>query len=112
MYESLLKWIEMLNLSTHSENDLSNGVELAELMNQISPQMFPNSWLQKIKFVDGDNWRLKVSNLKKIVEGVFDYYNEAMSISLTENLRPELILIAEKNDIVETGKLVQLILGG
>lgn len=57
-----------------------------------------------------DNLRIKKSNLKKVVDGVYDYY-EALSLSLTENLKPDLIKIAEKDDTVELGKLVQLILG-
>lgn len=130
MYESLLGWLKVLNLGELEEDeDIYNGgnlfrsmcihlsgicviflVLLGKLLNQIAPDIFSDSWLSKIKMDVKDNLRIKKSNLKKVVDGVFDYY-EALSLSLTENLKPDLIKIAEKNDIMELGKLVQLILG-
>lgn len=58
-----------------------------------------------------DNWRLKASNLKKIVDSVVLYYSDVLDLSLDAHLRPEAIKIAEFNDATELGKLLKLILG-
>jgi len=61
--------------------------------------------------VVGDNWRLKASNLKKIVDSVVLYYADMLDLSLDAHLRPEVVKIAEHNDAAELGKLLKLILG-
>ena len=38
-----------------------------------APDYFNESWLSKIKSEDVTNWRLKVSNLKKILKGILEY---------------------------------------
>lgn len=49
---------------------------IAEALTQIAPEYFTPAWVSKIKTDVGHNWRLKVSNLKKILEGVVgEYYN-------------------------------------
>lgn len=58
-----------------------------------------------------DNWRLKASNLKKIVDSVVLYYSDVLDLSLDAHLKPEVMKIAEMNDIVELEKLLKLILG-
>lgn len=50
--------------------ELSDGVAIAEALTQIAPEYFSTAWNSKIKTDVGHNWRLKVSNLKKILEGV------------------------------------------
>lgn len=54
---------------------------------------------------------LPVSNLKKIIETIFDYYGEILNITLNEFGRPNAMKIAETNDPNELGRLMQLILG-
>lgn len=61
--------------------------------------------------IPGDNWRLKASNLKKIVDSVVLYYSDVLDLSLDAHLRPEVIKIAEMNDVKELEKLLKLILG-
>lgn len=52
-----------------------------------------------------------MSNLKKIVEFLFDYYAEVLNIPLNDFIRPDVMRIAEKNDQNEMSRLLQLILG-
>lgn len=73
--------------------------------------MFPDSWLSKVKTDVGDNWRLKMSNVRKVIELIYDYYADVLNLSLTDFPRPEAQKIAEKNDEIELGRLLQLILG-
>lgn len=69
------------------------------------------SWLSKIKFEVGSNWRLKVSNLKKVTSSSMEYYSDSLNLALTDFTAPDVVKIAEKHDLVELGRLLQLILG-
>uniref|UniRef100_A0A182P9P5 Protein hook n=1 Tax=Anopheles epiroticus TaxID=199890 RepID=A0A182P9P5_9DIPT len=113
IYESLIRWLSVLNLSAPHETvqELSDGAALAQALNQIAPEVFTDSWLSKIKSDVGANWRLKVSNLRKIIEGIYVYYQDELSLNLSEELRPDALKIAEKGDPHELGRLLQLILG-
>lgn len=61
--------------------------------------------------IPGDNWRLKASNLKKIVDSIVLYFSDVLDLSLDAHLKPEVIKIAEFNDVVELEKLLKLVLG-
>ncbi|XP_058446464.1 protein hook isoform X1 [Malaya genurostris] len=113
IYESLIRWLGVLQLTAAHENvqQLSDGVALAQALNLIAPEIFSEGWLSKIKVDVGQNWRLKVSNLKKIIDGVYVYYQDILSLNLSEELRPDAMKIAEKCDGFELGRLLQLILG-
>ena len=52
-----------------------------------------------------------MSNLKKVVESIIDYFIEVLNITLNDYIRPDVMKIAEKNDQYELGRLLQLILG-
>lgn len=51
-------------------SEIFDGVLMAEALTQIAPDFFTPNWNSKIKPDVGSNWRLKVSNLKKIVERI------------------------------------------
>ncbi|KNC24501.1 Protein hook [Lucilia cuprina] len=113
MCQSLIEWFQTLNLTAlHStKEELSDGVALAQALNQFAPESFTDIWLSKIKTDVGSNWRLKMSNLKKVVEGLYDYYSDVLNYSLTEFPRPDAMRIAEKCDASEMERLLQLVLG-
>lgn len=52
-----------------------------------------------------------MSNLKKVVEGLYDYYCDVLNYSLSEFPRPDAMSIAEQGDSVELERLLQLVLG-
>lgn len=53
-----------------------------------------------------------MSNLKKVVESIIDYYMEVLNITLNSDfIRPDVMKIAEKHDKAELGHLLQMILG-
>ncbi|KAG7310525.1 hypothetical protein JYU34_003311 [Plutella xylostella] len=110
--DNLIKWLRTLNLTAKHGNplELSDGVAIAEALTQIAPEYFTPSWISKIKVVVGNNWRLKVSNLKKILDGVVDYHQDILNLSLQEFARPEVINIAEHADPADLGRLLQLVL--
>uniref|UniRef100_A0A2K5PBU6 Hook microtubule tethering protein 1 n=1 Tax=Cebus imitator TaxID=2715852 RepID=A0A2K5PBU6_CEBIM len=89
---------------------LTNGVAMAQVLHQIDVAWFNESWLSRIKEDVGDNWRIKASNLKKVLQGIMSYY-EFLGQQISEALIPDLNQITECSDPVELGRLLQLILG-
>lgn len=111
--ESLLQWAQTfeVDLPVDSVQVLSDGVALSRILNQIAPSFFDEQWLSRIKAEDVLNWRIKVSNLKKILKGVQDYYSDEIGLNFNDFQMPNLQAVAEQDDAVELGKLLQLILG-
>lgn len=109
--KSLIKWLQTLTPSkTRTVNEISNGVAIFQVLVQIAPEHF--SRLEpKIKCDVGSNWRLKVSNLKKIAESVVEYYQDVLNLQILDVGRPDCNKIGETSDIVQLGKLLRLILG-
>lgn len=110
--DNLINWLQTLNLKAKHGNpmELSDGVAIAEALTQIAPEYFTPSWNTKIKTDVGNNWRLKVSNLKKILEGVVDYHQDILNLSLQEFPRPDVVNIAETADPSDLRRLLQLVL--
>ncbi|EDX05453.1 protein hook [Drosophila simulans] len=114
MYYSLLEWFKTLNLNApHADAEsLADGVALAQALNQFAPESFTDAWLSKIKAsAVGSNWRLRMSNLKKVTQSVYDYYSDVLNYSLSDFSKPDLQRIAEKCDLGELERLLQLVLG-
>lgn len=49
----------------------------------------------KIKKDVASNWRLKVSNLKKILKGILDYYSEVLGQTIHDFHMPDVQAIGE-----------------
>ncbi|RWS24795.1 protein Hook 3-like protein, partial [Leptotrombidium deliense] len=77
-----------------------------------SPEYFDNEWKSKIKSeVSPDNWRLRVSNLKKIIDRITDYYNEILMQPLVPLFTlPDSNAIGKDSSSDDLGRLLQLIL--
>ncbi|KAG5681921.1 hypothetical protein PVAND_011324 [Polypedilum vanderplanki] len=111
MYESLIKWLKILDLSgaCDTSQDLSSGVALGELLALLVPN---SEYAPKIKNItNSDNWRLKASNLKKILDCIVLYYSDILDLSLEAHLKPDVMKVAESNDEIELIKLLKLLLG-
>ncbi|XP_058793882.1 protein Hook homolog 3-like [Phymastichus coffea] len=110
---SLIKWLNTFELcAPHSTpEDISTGVAIAEALVQIAPEWFTTTWHSKIKSDVGTNKHIKISNLKKIVEAVIEYYVECLSQPLSGYVKPDVQKISEHYDSIELKKLLQLILG-
>ncbi|NXN21999.1 HOOK3 protein, partial [Nycticryphes semicollaris] len=91
--------------------DLTSGVVMAQVLQKIDPAYFDENWLNRIKTEVGDNWRLKVSNLKKILKGLLDYNHEILGQQINDFTLPDVNLIGEHADAAELGRMLQLILG-
>ncbi|XP_034089063.1 protein Hook homolog 2-like isoform X2 [Gymnodraco acuticeps] len=110
--DSLLTWLQTFQVpSCSSKQDLMSGVAVANVLHQIDPSWFNETWLGRIKEESGANWRLKVSNLKKILKSMMEYYHDVLGHQVSEVHMPDVTLIGELGDVTELGKLVQLVLG-
>ncbi|XP_069781986.1 protein Hook homolog 3 isoform X1 [Narcine bancroftii] len=111
--ESLLTWIQTFGLQVPCKkiDDLTSGVVMAQVLQKIDQSWFDDTWINRIKTEVGDNWRLKVSNLKKILKGILDYYHEVLGQQITDFPLPDVNLIGEHSDAAELGRMLQLILG-
>ncbi|XP_017311843.1 protein Hook homolog 1 isoform X1 [Ictalurus punctatus] len=111
--ESLIIWLRTFNTAAPctTVEDLTTGAAMAQALHQIDPSWFNDSWLIRIKEDVGDNLRLKLNNLKKILQMIVDYYNEVLNQQMSGFPLPDVVRVAELSDHVELGRLLQLILG-
>uniref|UniRef100_A0A665XA60 Protein Hook homolog 3 n=1 Tax=Echeneis naucrates TaxID=173247 RepID=A0A665XA60_ECHNA len=91
--------------------DLTSGVVMAQALQKIDVVYFNDTWISRIKPEVGDNWRLKVSNLKKILKGILDYNQEVLGQHINDFTLPDVNLIGEHSDAAELGRMLQLLLG-
>ncbi|XP_027811026.2 protein Hook homolog 2 isoform X1 [Marmota flaviventris] len=110
---SLLTWLQTFQVPPPcaSPEDLSSGLAVAHVLNQIDPSWFNETWLQDISEDPGPNWRLKVSNLQKILQSLVEYSQDVLGHPVSEQHLPDVSLIGEFSDPKELGKLLQLVLG-
>uniref|UniRef100_A0A8C8F4B9 Calponin-homology (CH) domain-containing protein n=1 Tax=Oncorhynchus tshawytscha TaxID=74940 RepID=A0A8C8F4B9_ONCTS len=110
--DSLLNWLQTFQVpSCTSKQDLMSGVAIAHVLHRIDPSWFNEAWLGRIKEESEANWRLKVSNLKKILQSMLEYYHDVLGHQVADLHLPDINLIGEFGDVTELGKLVQLVLG-
>ncbi|XP_041915137.1 protein Hook homolog 3 isoform X3 [Alosa sapidissima] len=111
--ESLLTWIQTFGVEAACKTveDLTSGVVMAQVLQKIDNVYFNDNWISRIKPEVGDNWRLKISNLKKILKGILDYNQEILGQQINDFTLPDVNLIGEHSDAAELGRMLQLILG-
>lgn len=111
--DSLLTWIQIFHVpsSCARVEELTSGVTIAQVLHQIDAAWFNKAWLGRIKEEANDNWRLRVSNLKKILQSILEYYHDALGQQISDCHLPDVNLIGERADPEEMGRLLQLVLG-
>ncbi|XP_038572259.1 protein Hook homolog 1 isoform X1 [Micropterus salmoides] len=111
--ESLIIWLQTFNTPApcRTVEELTTGAAMSQALHQIDPAWFTDGWLGRIKTDVEDNWRLKLNNLKKILQMVIAYYNEVFAQEISDFPMPDLALVAEHSDPMQLGRLLQLILG-
>ncbi|XP_077326523.1 protein Hook homolog 2 isoform X2 [Lithobates pipiens] len=111
--DPLLTWMQTFQVSgpCSSYEDLTGGVAIAQVLHVIDPTWFNETWLMRIKPDTGDNWRMKVNNLKKVLQSVLEYYHDVLGHPVSEDRIPDVTLIGEFSNTAELRKMVQLVLG-
>uniref|UniRef100_A0A671YGJ6 Hook microtubule tethering protein 2 n=1 Tax=Sparus aurata TaxID=8175 RepID=A0A671YGJ6_SPAAU len=102
--------ISIFTILMRDVSSLSSPEFSCALINR-DPSWFNETWLGRIKEESGANWRLKVSNLKKILKSMLEYYHDVLGHQVSDEHLPDVNLIGELGDVTELGKLVQLVLG-
>nr|XP_020480958.1 protein Hook homolog 1 isoform X2 [Monopterus albus] len=113
LVESLIIWLQTFNTAApcRTVEELTTGVAISQALHQIDPAWFSDGWLGRIKTDVEGNWRLKMNNLKKVLQMVVDYYNEVLGQEISDFPLPDLAVVAEHSHPVELGRLLQLVLG-
>ncbi|XP_022656926.1 protein Hook homolog 3-like isoform X3 [Varroa destructor] len=109
--QSLIIWLRAsfdIPVPHSSPEELSDGTALAYVLHQIDGEFFDAQWLNKLKTDCGDNWRLKVSNVKKVIGRVVDYLGDVSCISLILNEGELAQSVGERGR--DVGRLLQLVL--
>ncbi|XP_026645003.1 protein Hook homolog 2 isoform X8 [Microtus ochrogaster] len=109
---SLLTWLQTFQVPPPcaSPQDLSSGLAIAHVLNQIDPSWFNDAWLQGISEDPSPSWRLKVRKLEKILQSLMGYSKDVLGHPVSEQLLPDVSLIGEFSDPAELGKLLQLLM--
>ncbi|XP_061423417.1 protein Hook homolog 3-like [Lethenteron reissneri] len=110
---SLLVWVTTFtdNQQCLTVEDLADGVVLSDVLQKIDPGWFDATWVTRVRKDVGDSWRLKVSNLKKVLQGIQDYYSEVLGVQVSPACVPDVAAVGEHADHAEMGRLLQLVLG-
>ncbi|KAJ2145676.1 hypothetical protein IW136_000886 [Coemansia sp. RSA 678] len=107
--ESFVGWVgtfSSLSKPVAQLADLTDGIALFEICAEIDRQ-----WFKSIRSADiGDNWVLKLNNLKKLYKLVTRYYEEVLGYPAANLGEPNLSAIAKNEDGHELLKLCHLVL--
>lgn len=109
---SLLTWLQTFQVSPPcaSPQDLSSGLAIAHVLNQIDPSWFNDAWLQGISEDPSPSWRLKVRKLERILQSLVEYSKDVLGHPVSNQHLPDVNLIGEFSNPAELGKLLQLVL--
>ncbi|CAG9855252.1 unnamed protein product [Phyllotreta striolata] len=112
MCKSLAKWLQkIVPNKTRTIQEICDGVGMLDALLQISPEHFSKLETKIKRDVGANNWRLRISNLKKILEAVIEYYQDVLTLNVLESGVPDVVKMGESNDLVQLAKLLRLILG-
>jgi len=111
--DSLIKWLNTFPVKSKgsSAESLSDGVTMAQVLHILDPERdrFDSTWVSKITDV-GDNKRLKLNNVRKVLTGTVDYLKDVVGMQLTQFPLPDTNKVVEC-DKAHLGRMLQLILG-
>jgi len=111
LLESLMKWLNTFPVTAARDTveNVCGGVAMAQVLNLLAPDQFDSTWLSKVSDV-GDNKRLKLNNLRKVLTGTLDYLKDVVGMQLSQFPLPDINKVVEC-DNAHLGRLLQLILG-
>merc|ERR1719445_586760 len=82
---------------------------MAQILNLLAPDQFDTTWLSKVSDV-GDNKRLRLNNVRKVLTGTLDYLKDVVGMQLSQFPLPDTNKVVEC-DKSHLGRMLQLILG-
>lgn len=111
--ECLLLWVQTFSVDGEKDSvqSLSDGAALSQILHEVAPAFFSEEWLSGIIAEEASNKHLKISKLKKVLKEIVSFYDEVIGIKIQESKKPNLKMVVENNNLIEMGKLLQLVLG-
>ncbi|KYO28814.1 hypothetical protein Y1Q_0002214 [Alligator mississippiensis] len=109
----LLAWLQTYRVPAPcaTYQDLASGVALAQVLHRIDASWFSQSWLGCIRDNTGNDPRVKVSNLTKVLQSMLEYCQDVLGQPVPERHVPEVAVAAEQAAAPELDKLLRLVLG-
>ncbi|KAE8385175.1 hypothetical protein BDV23DRAFT_24715 [Aspergillus alliaceus] len=108
--QALLEWINSFALgkTIRTTDELTDGAIIWEILQDIDPQYFLDELPQRDP---SDHWLTRLQNLKHILKTLVNYIRQQPDgIPSGLDPAPNVEVVAEKNSIKETNKLLKLIL--
>ena len=68
-----------------------------QVLNLLAPDQFDTTWLSKVSDV-GDNKRLKLNNLRKVLTGTLDYLKDVVGMQLSQFPLPDINKVSQCTD--------------
>ncbi|KAJ8306098.1 hypothetical protein KUTeg_016643 [Tegillarca granosa] len=87
--ESLITWLKTFEIDVPHETP-----------DDLTPDYFNEGWMSKVQTDEVTNWRLKVSNLKKILKGILEYNLEVLGIQIQDFQMPDVNSIESVQHVV------------
>ncbi|XP_058717746.1 protein Hook homolog 2 isoform X1 [Poecile atricapillus] len=110
---ALLTWLQTFDPPSPcaAPPDLASGVTLAHVLHKIDSSWFDETWLGQIRDDAEGNARIKVNNLRKVLQSVLEYWQDVLGQAVEEQHVPDVAPAAQYGDPEQLGKLVRLVLG-
>ncbi|XP_074386440.1 protein Hook homolog 2 isoform X1 [Zonotrichia albicollis] len=110
---ALLTWLQTFDPPSPctAPPDLASGVTLAHVLHQIDPSWFDEPWLGRIREDTESSARVKVNNLRQVLQSVLEYWQDVLGQAVGEQHVPDVGAAARHGDPEQLGKLVRLVLG-
>ncbi|XP_058677449.1 protein Hook homolog 2 [Ammospiza caudacuta] len=110
---ALLTWLQSFDPPSPcaAPPDLASGVTLAHVLHQIDPSWFDEPWLGRIRGDTESSARVKVNNLRQVLQSVLEYWQDVLGQAVGEQHVPDVGAAARHGDPEQLGKLVRLVLG-
>jgi len=111
--DSLILWVSTFNIDVeHTQiQNYTDGVVVAKVLHLIDSEHFSDEWLARIKTGVGDNLRLKISNMKKVIFKMAEYLKEVCGFKMIFYEMPDVNRICEHSDLYHISQLLQILLG-
>lgn len=111
--ECLLLWVQTFTVdgARDSVQALSDGAALGQILHEVASSFFTEEWLSSVNAEGANNKHLKISSLKKILRAVISFYDDELNMRIQESKKPNLKIIVENGNLLEMGRLLQLVLG-
>lgn len=111
-YQMLIKWLETFNIETpyQTTNELSSGIAMAQVLNQIDPKFFNERWLSSMYQDPGNNRKQRVTNLQRILNRIQEFFASLSSLRNKGFPLPDISAIAETSSMKDLVRFLQLIL--